>query len=264
MKLKYIFLLAFIFAFNGIFAQTIADSNRIINVLTFNILHGATTKGDFKLDVIADVIKNANPDLVALQEVDFKTNRAKKYDLATELGWRCHLAPLFGKAMSFDHGEYGDAVLSKSSFLKTDNIALPFTKGREPRTAVAILTILNSGDTVAFIGTHLDHVMDETDRIAQANRINQYVAKCSYPCILAGDFNAEPGSKAIKILEEKWGTTYNINNYEFTFPSDKAEKKIDYVMFYPKNKWKTIAAKVICDAIASDHCAYLVTLELLK
>jgi len=34
-------------------------------------------------------------------------------------------------------------------------------------------------------------------------------------------------------------------------------------MFYPANRWKVLETKVICDTIASDHCAYLVVLELL-
>ena len=34
-------------------------------------------------------------------------------------------------------------------------------------------------------------------------------------------------------------------------------------MFYPKNRWKVLETKVIQDTIASDHCAYLVTLQLL-
>ena len=34
-------------------------------------------------------------------------------------------------------------------------------------------------------------------------------------------------------------------------------------MFLPKEKWKILETKVIQDSIASDHCGYLVTLELL-
>ena len=97
-------------------AQTHIDSSNIVKVLSFNILHGATTKGDFNLDAIAKVIIDANPDFVALQEVDYKTNRAKKYDLVTELGWRTKMAPLYGRAMYYDDGEYGEGVLSKYSF----------------------------------------------------------------------------------------------------------------------------------------------------
>ena len=52
-------------------AQVTVDSSRVIRVLSYNILHGATLKGDFDLDRIAAVIKSVSPDLVALQEVDF-------------------------------------------------------------------------------------------------------------------------------------------------------------------------------------------------
>jgi len=47
----------------------------MVRVLTFKILHGATLQGDFNLDVIAAVIKEADPDFVALQEVDHMTER---------------------------------------------------------------------------------------------------------------------------------------------------------------------------------------------
>jgi len=68
-----------------IFGQNSKSKNNLVKVLSFNILHGANTNGSFDLDVIANVIKKADADFVSLQEVDFRTNRAKKYDLPTEL-----------------------------------------------------------------------------------------------------------------------------------------------------------------------------------
>ncbi|MDP4681087.1 MAG: endonuclease/exonuclease/phosphatase family protein, partial [Cyclobacteriaceae bacterium] len=215
------------------------------------------------LDRIAQVIKDADPDLVALQEVDYKTNRAKKYDLVTELGWRTKMSPLFARAMPFDGGEYGEGILSKSSFLQTRNVALPYTVGNEPRSAAEVTTILSSGDTISFIGTHLDHLTDEKDRISQAKKINEEFSKNKYPSVLAGDLNAVPGSTTMNIFEEIWMGSYDKKNPQSTIPSDAPTKKIDYVMFLPEHKWKVLDKKVICDAIASDHCAYLVTLELL-
>jgi endonuclease/exonuclease/phosphatase family metal-dependent hydrolase len=264
MKCKIALFLPFIFLGSTIAkSQNTIDSSRIVKVLSFNILHGATTKGDFNLDAIAQVIIDAKPDFVALQEVDFQTNRAKNYDLVTELGWRTKLAPLFGRAMPYDGGEYGEGVLSKYSFLQTRNVGLPHSPSNEPRAALEILTQLPSGDTVAFIGTHLDHTRDETDRIAQANAINTAFLKNKYPTILAGDLNATPGSATINILETMWTASYDPAQPAMTFPSDNPVKKIDYVMFYPKNRWRVLETKVIQDSIASDHCAYLVTLELL-
>ena len=243
--------------------QSLVDSSKVVKVLTFNILHGATTKGDFDLDVIARVINKVSPDLVALQEVDFKTRRARNMDLATELGWRTKMAPLFGKAMPFDHGEYGEGILSTTSFLQTRNVALPFSPGHEPRAALEVRTILPSNDTIAFIGTHFDHTRDEKDRIAQAEEINRVFSSNTYPTILAGDLNAVPGSAPITTLEKVWMPTYDAANPAPTYPSDAPTKKIDYIMVYPQDKWRILETRVIADAIASDHCAYLVILELL-
>lgn len=236
---------------------------KIIKVLSFNILHGATMKGDFDLDVLAKVIHDANPDFVAMQEVDYKTNRAKKYDLATELGYRTKMASIFARAMQYDSGEYGEGVLSKHTFLQTRNVALPYLPKDEPRAAIEVTTILPSKDTIAFIGTHLDHLEDDTNRIMQAKKINSTFLSNGYPTILVGDLNAEPDSQTIKILEQKWTGAYDKKNLEPTYPSDNPLIKIDYVMFYPKNRWKVLETKVIQDTIASDHCAYLVTLQLL-
>tara|TARA_R110000868_G_scaffold314588_1_gene575510 strand:+ start:983 stop:1777 length:795 start_codon:yes stop_codon:yes gene_type:complete len=259
-KLKTIVSLALI----AICQQAICQSSKTtVKVLSFNILHGATTKGDFDLDRIAQVIIDSDPDLVALQEVDFKTNRAKKYDLATELGWRTKMAPLFAQAMPFDGGGYGEGILSKTSFLQTRNVALPFSPGNEPRSAAEITTILSSGDTISFIGTHLDHLKDEKDRISQASAINRAFSTNKFPGILAGDLNATPESKTINIFEEFWTSSYDKNGSKPTFPSDNPTKKIDYIMFYPQERWRVIERRVIQDTVASDHCAYLVTLELM-
>lgn len=256
-------ILLMIFTCHTAWSQTNVDSSKIVRILSFNILHGATTKGDFDLDVIARVIKNTNPDFVALQEVDFKTNRAHKYDLVTELGWRTKLIPLFGRAMKYDDGEYGEGVLSKHTFLSSRNVALPFTPGNEPRAALEITTTIASNDTIAFVGTHLDHLKDEKDRVAQVKKINEAFPLNKYPTILAGDLNAIPGSTPINILEEMWSASYDKKKPKPTFPSENPTKKIDYVMFYPKNRWRVLETEVIQDSIALDHCAYLVTIELL-
>jgi endonuclease/exonuclease/phosphatase family metal-dependent hydrolase len=244
-------------------SQEVTDSNTSVRILTFNIYHGATMKGDFDLDLIAGVIKEADPDLVALQEVDFMTRRARGYDLATELGWRTGRASLFGRAMPYDGGEYGEAVLSRYSFIASRNTALPYTGNNEPRAALEVTTVLPSGDTIIFIGTHFDHTGDETDRILQARRINEMVYGARHPVILAGDLNAEPGSMPIMVLEEYWGTAYDSDAPDPTYPSGTPAKKIDYVMYYPKDRWKVISSEVIQDSVASDHCPHLVVLQLL-
>ncbi len=244
-------------------SQELVDSTKIVKALSFNILHGRTTVGDFNLDVLAKLILDADPDFVAMQEVDHKVNRSKKYDLVTELGWRTQMSPIFARAMYYDGGEYGEGVLSRYTFLSSRNISLPFIEGEEPRAAIEIVVELPSKDTIAFVGTHFAHE-GNAGRELQAREINRIFSQNKYPTILVGDLNAIPGSGPINILEEMWMTTYDKENPAPTWPSDNPRVKIDYVMFYPKDRWKVLDRQVIKDTVASDHCAYLVTLELLK
>jgi endonuclease/exonuclease/phosphatase family metal-dependent hydrolase len=155
---------------SSVVCQESVDSSRIVRVLSFNILHGETMRGDFDLEQIARVIRKAEPDLVAMQEVDLYTGRTSGRDLASELGLLTQMVPLFGRAMPYDGGEYGEGILSRYSFLSTRNHALPAQEGKEPRSALEVHVILKSGDTIAFVGTHFDHT-GEVDRINQATEL---------------------------------------------------------------------------------------------
>ena len=248
---------------NLAFSQTNIKEKNTLRVLTFNILHGATTLGDFNLDTIAAVINEVHPDLVALQEVDFKTRRAKGYDLATELGFRTKMAPLFGKAMNYDGGGYGEGILSRIPIISSRTVALPHSPGNEPRAALEITVELESGDTICFIGTHLEHQRNSTDRIDQINEINRVFLSNQYPSILAGDLNDTPESDAILNLKKFW-TDAAEDNPDPTYSSENPQRKIDYIFYRPANKWKVLENKVICNPIASDHCALLTVLQLNK
>lgn len=232
-----------------------------LKVMTFNIYHGETMKGDFDLDRIARVISDADPDMVAMQEMDFLTKRARGYDLATELGWRTKMTSLFGRAMKYDGGEYGQAILSKHSFVSTRNVPLPHSEGREPRTALEARIQLPSGATIALVCTHLDHLRDETDRLMQARAIVEEFAGNAVPTILAGDLNALPESDTLALLREHWTPAHG-DPPKPTHPSKNPRSKIDYIMFAPEERWRVIDLQVIADEVASDHCAVVAELEL--
>jgi endonuclease/exonuclease/phosphatase family metal-dependent hydrolase len=241
-------------------AQMPLDSSRVVRVLSFNIYHGETMRGDFDLDLIAGVIRQVDPDLVALQEVDFQTNRAMKMDLVSELGRRCGLLPLFGRAMFFDGGEYGEGILSRYTFISSRNHPLPAVEGKEPRAALEVRIQLPCGDTIAFIGTHFDHTGD-VDRINQASELREIIAGLNMPVILAGDLNARPESRPMEILFEDLEPSSG--DMAPTIPSDGPRSKIDYILYGPPERWRVLESRVICDSIASDHCAYFSVLELL-
>jgi endonuclease/exonuclease/phosphatase family metal-dependent hydrolase len=258
-KLVLLFLLLWTNVFQAI-GQENVDSSRVVRVLSFNILHGETMKGDFDLEQIARVIRQTEPDLVAMQEVDLYTGRSGSLDLASELGLLTRMVPLFGSAMPYDGGEYGEGILSRFSFLSSRNHALPAGEGKEPRAALEVRVILKSGDTIAFVGTHFDHTGD-VDRINQAAELRDILAEVDLPILLAGDLNATPESQTMEILL----SDLNPSSLDLapTIPSDGPRVKIDYILYGPPDRWRVLESRVICDTVASDHCALLSVLELL-
>ena len=83
---------------------------RTLRVLTYNIHHGEGTDEVFDLERLATVINDLSPDIVALQEVDKKTDRASGADQAAELGKLCNMHHAFGQAMPYSNGQYGEAM----------------------------------------------------------------------------------------------------------------------------------------------------------
>ncbi|HLT51530.1 MAG TPA: endonuclease/exonuclease/phosphatase family protein [Arenibacter sp.] len=231
-----------------------------LRIMSFNILHGATVKNDFNLDTIAGIINSYRPHLVALQEVDFKTKRAKEYDLPTELGHRTKMASLFGRAMYYDGGEYGEGILSRYTFVGTENFALPHLPDSEPRAALIARVRTRNGNIIQFVATHLDHLKNKTDRVMQARALVEKLKDSPYPTLLTGDLNAEPDSESITILLKEFTKPDAPNAYLPTWPSDDPRKCIDHILYNMPEKWKVTDYKVLCENYATDHCVVMATL----
>ena len=261
LKLLIVFL---VFINQFIVSQHKTDNNRTIKVMTYNIHHGVNNNKQFDLDGIANVIIKEKPDFVALQEVDSVIKRSNNLDLSKILGQKTKMKYLFGNATKIDNGLYGVAILSKYPIIHSKNVALPFQKNEEPRTALQITSVLPSGDTISFISTHLDYKDKNHYRKEQVQKINMAFNSNKYPTILAGDINDIPSSKTLEILHTYWIPTFNKNNPKSTFPADHPYKKIDYIFYSKKNKWKLLSQNVVNDSIASDHRPYIATLQLIK
>jgi len=233
-----------------------------VTVLTYNIYHGEDANGNSNLDAVAGIINSLEPDLVALQEVDNGTTRAKGLDLTAELSKRTGMKGVFGRAMDYAGGEYGEAILSRYPILDTKNNPLPHTPEAEPRAALEAHIQLPAGRKVVFVGTHLDHLQDQKNRMMQASRIRELYADYDLPVILAGDLNAVPDSDPIGLLIQEWSYAGR-GDPKPTAPSLAPKRKIDYIMFRPKDRWRVVKIRVIDEKVASDHCPVFAVLELL-
>jgi endonuclease/exonuclease/phosphatase family metal-dependent hydrolase len=182
-----------------------------LRVLTYNIHHGEGVDGKFDLPRIAEVIKSASPDLVALQEVDQGTARASGVDQPAELARLTGMQVVFGRNIDFEGGGYGTAVLSRLPVKAHSSVKLrSFYVGTEDhpeQRGVQIVEIGEPGEVgLVFLCTHLDYRPDERERMASAETINELAAKKygDRPMILAGDLNAEPESRVMREFEKRW------------------------------------------------------------
>jgi endonuclease/exonuclease/phosphatase family metal-dependent hydrolase len=238
-------------------------TNRV-RVLTYNIHHAEGTDGRFDYERLAKIIRSVEPDLVALQEVDQKTQRASGLDQPAELAKLTGLHVAFGKNLDYAGGGYGNAILSRWPMLETTNHALPSTAGHETRGALAARVKINGdGKDLWFVATHLDHTRDESERLSQVAKLNELFAarpSTSNSIILAGDLNAVPESKAMQGLLERWSDAAGASP-EPTIPADNPRRRIDYVLVRLAHGWNIIETRVLNEPVASDHRAVFVVLE---
>jgi len=137
--------------------------------------------------------------------------------------------------MDYAGGEYGEAVLSRYPILDTKNNPLPHSAKAEPRTALEVQIELPTGAEIVFVGTHLDHLRDQSNRMMQASRIRELYENYELPIVLAGDLNAVPGSDPINLFRRQWSYAAQ-GDPQPTAPSVRPRRKIDYIMYKPKDR----------------------------
>lgn len=232
---------------NILFAQT-ADT---LKVMTYNLRFGELAT----LEQFATYIKGETPDIVALQECDWKTNREMAPKQAgkafvNELAYHTGLFGLYGKAIDFKGGYYGIGLLSKYPVIKSERIYLPNPEPKKEQRVMLVAELeMPDQSILTFICTHLEVASAEA-RKEQIQFINQIVSKIKTPVILAGDFNATPNEEAIKNGFANWT---NATDTTFTYSTMKPEVKIDYIYGYPQKSVKVISTRTDYGSKLSDH-----------
>ncbi len=243
-----------------------------LRIVTYNIHHGEGTDNKFDLPRIAKVVMAEKPDIVALQEVDQKTNRASHVDQPAEFAKLMDMRVYFGHNIDYDGGGYGTAVLTKLPVRAFERIKLKSFYESTPKHAeqrgVQLLELGDKTDPpLWFLCTHLDYRPKDDERMNSAHTINDLVEKHpAEPAIIAGDFNATPDSAPLKEFAKEWKiageepTDPHVGKY-FTFPADKPTHRIDYVMCRPASDWKVVEVRVLDEEVASDHRPVLTVLR---
>ena len=166
---------------------------------------------------------------------------------------------VFGASMRFQGGGYGNAVLVNGTVLGSRIFPIGASEGMEPRSILMVeMRPYRCSLDLAFLSTHFDHKSEE-DRMAGAGVANLPIG---LPAILAGDLNAPPDDLVLGTLMQQWASATKGPTY-LTSPAEAPKTQIDYVLFRPAKRWTVVEAKVVDEAVASDHRPLLAVLKLL-
>ncbi|WP_249324785.1 endonuclease/exonuclease/phosphatase family protein [Enterobacter mori] len=225
---------------------------------------------------LADAIPALQSDIIALQEVDFNTQRSARNAGTVKPVNQAEMLAKAGKmhyaecpSIDFDGGKYGTALLSRWKIDKTEQVKLSNIEGREQRTAcVNYITVPGMPAPLAVIITHPDQERDNTLRLKQIRELMALVDKTGKNAIpvLMGDLNLVPASPEYRELRYQMNDTLPTEG-DFTYPSWNPNRRIDYILTSTAQQW-TVESSVegnsgnIPWGQLSDHLPLIVRLQL--
>ena len=242
----------------------------ILILLSALMLHGASAAQELDLRImsynlrfgeiatmkqIGEYIASQQPDLVALQECDWDTQRERAPQqhhvrFVNELGSATGMFTAYGKALDYKGGYYGIGILSKYPIIRSERVLLPQDGKAEQGVMLVVDVEMPDKRIVTFACTHLEVSTPEA-RYEQAGFINAYFAQAPHPTFLAGDMNAEPDTREIRRLTSNgW---MPLTNAEPTYPVKDAEIKIDHIFYRGDAPIRLNATKRCTDSRLSDH-----------
>jgi endonuclease/exonuclease/phosphatase family metal-dependent hydrolase len=244
-----------------------------LRAMTYNIHSCIGTDKEVNPQRIARVIREANPDIVALQEVDKGIPRTRHQDQAELLAEILSMESSFFPVVSSGDQKYGLAVLSRFKFSDVHcdwlPILYPKLKLNLQRRGCIRTTFQTPAGPVLFFNTHLSLYRLERRKQIQTLMGDGWLAGApsDSAIIFCGDLNAGPFSpvytRLSRILSDVQRGRQNSARPKATFPSRRPLLRIDH-MFVSSN-FKMLDLKVprtTESRLASDHLPIVADLAL--
>lgn len=230
-----------------------------LKLMSYNLRFGELAS----MEQFAQYISTEQPDIVALQECDWATNRTRAphqngVRFVNELAYHTGMFGVYGKSINYAGGYYGIGLLSKYPILRFERVLLPNDGKTEQRSILVADIELPGGKVITFVNTHLE-VKTAKMRIEQVQFIKEYLKDCPNQLFLAGDMNAIPDTKEMEMLREEWK---DLTNRVFTYHSARPEIKIDYIYTKPAENVELLSTEVKEDVKLSDHFPVISTIVL--
>jgi endonuclease/exonuclease/phosphatase family metal-dependent hydrolase len=196
-----------------------------LRVMTWNIHGGVGPDRRHDLQRVVDLVQRADPDVLALQEVDSRRSRGSEHPVALLQRVLGHHGVAAAAIVTPD-GDYGQVLLSRWPLSETEVHDISFP-GREPRRAITAVVDAPAG-RVLLVAAHLG--LKIAERRTQCAQMASLVERSNLTTVALGDFNdwMWPGSVQTVLARKLPGRTPHR-----TFPARLPVFKLDRVFTRP-------------------------------
>lgn len=200
-------------------------------VMSLN-MNVASTVANF--DAMVDLIKEYDPDLLFLRQVDSATTRAGKVDRPGAIAKALKMDAYFKKNIDYQTGGFGNAVLSKFPIKEKYSQLLSREEGNtaELRSMAMIKVEVQAGHELYFAGTELDPSV-AANRALQVVDLLNITEKLTQPVILVGNLNEQESANGpvLSYLKDSFTFACLGTGCPYNAPKDNPTGVFDYITF---------------------------------
>lgn len=230
---------------------------KTFRIATYNIHKCVGMDRKFSPERIAEVLREIDADIIALQEVLCHDHSHEREHQAEFLAQKLSMNYSFGKNRHIRRGHYGNAVLSRFEIQDSENFDITIKK-REPRGCLRTKIKLERDEPLEFFNLHLGTSFFErrkqVDKLLAKHVLDD--GKFTGNRMIAGDFNEWTNGKTTKLFKTKFNTVEAKPHFgrSRTYPGILPVFHLDHIYF--DSDFKLINAflhRSRRSLVASDH-----------
>jgi endonuclease/exonuclease/phosphatase family metal-dependent hydrolase len=238
-----------------------------VRLMTYNVHHCTGIDGRQSPHRVAEVIAAAEPDIVALQELDVGRMRSRWVDQPRLIGKILEMEFHFFSTVRIAPGDYGTAILSRWPMRPRRSALLPVLRDRIVENRGAIWAAIDAGGReLHVVNTHLGLTRGERRLQAEALLGPEWLShpECREPRILCGDFNMSSRREVTCFdgvcVQASWR---QVGPPPRTWPSLVPLVALDHIFFSPGVVLESVERPTGLRArLASDHLPVVATFQI--
>lgn len=234
-------------------------ADKSFSLLSLSAARGLVS-GSYDAGKLSGFIQDNNTDVIALQDVGYRTTESGGKDLVSEIAYKCsrnsqRRQGVFASISQTAEGEHGVAFLIRECFYGTRKLSL--------NGDLALLTIpyeLGSGEKVIIATCQFDRESPDK-RLKQAEALVAYADTVKQNVVIAASIHEKSTGNVFSILNRKFRRSckYSADN---TYPASQPTERYDYILTPLSQNWGTQFVQMKGNGTISDHKAVFIRIGL--